>query len=178
MATSKSETDVLDTLVQWAERHPLVRALLLESSRASDRAAIDALSDYDVLIVATDTRPFVDESNWLNTFGAPLVKFRSTKSVQGSDTSTCLVLYTDHTKIDFLIWPVGLLDQIAQRQELPDVLDWGYSVLLDKDELTKKLPPPTRTAYIPSRPTSDKYQSTRQRVLVGVNLCRQSVMAR
>ena len=56
-----SEAEALGRVVQWAEGHPLVRAVILESSRAVGQAAIDRFSDYDILLVVSDVRPFADD---------------------------------------------------------------------------------------------------------------------
>lgn len=158
MLTARSEADVLNAVVRWADAHALVRAVLLESSRAVEQAPLDALSDYDILIVVADVDPFADDA-WLSAFGTPLVVFRSSVRVAETETSTCLVLYDDYVKIDVIIWPVALLGQVVERGALPDALDWGYRVLLDKDHLTDRLPAPTRTAHIPARPSAAAYQA-------------------
>jgi aminoglycoside 6-adenylyltransferase len=40
---------------------------------------------------------------------------------------------------------------------LPDELDAGYVVLLNKDRLTDDLDPPTFEAYVPDRPDEGTY---------------------
>ena len=40
---------------------------------------------------------------------------------------------------------------------LPDELDVGYTVLLDKDRLTVGIRPPTYEAYVPTRPDEETY---------------------
>ena len=57
-----SEAETLGRVVRWAEEHPLVRAVILESSRAVGQAAIDRFSDYDILLVVADVRLFADEA--------------------------------------------------------------------------------------------------------------------
>jgi aminoglycoside 6-adenylyltransferase len=52
---------------------------------------------------------------------------------------------------------VGILPQLAREELLPDYLDVGYIVLLDKDNLTAGLKPPTYTAFIPSPPSLEEY---------------------
>jgi aminoglycoside 6-adenylyltransferase len=153
------EADVLDRLVRWADQHPLVRALVLESSRANDQATLDAFSDYDVLVVVADICQFAKGDAWLRDVGAPMVTFRDRKLVQGVETYMRLVLYEDGTKIDYAVWPVALLRQAVERQELPDLLDWGYRILIDKDVLAVRLPAPTRRAYIPTRPSEPEYRA-------------------
>ena len=157
MLMSSDEAGVLDRLIAWATQHPLVRALVLESSRAGDEPHLDAFSDYDVLVVVTDLHSFAEDDAWLAALGTPLVRFRDTAQVQGITTLARLVLYEDGIKIDYLIWPVDLLRQVVERRVLPDLLDWGYRVLLDKDGLTAGLLAPTRTAHIPAPPTEPEF---------------------
>jgi aminoglycoside 6-adenylyltransferase len=70
-----------------------------------------------------------------------------------------LVLYEDGTKIDYIVWPLALLQRVLTGPKLPDLLDHGYQVLIDKDHLASGLKPPTYTAYIPRKPTAQEYQS-------------------
>jgi aminoglycoside 6-adenylyltransferase len=159
MTIATNEAEVIARLVHWAEEHPLVCALVLESSRANDQATLDIFSDYDVLLAVPDVRPFVEDESWLSDFGAPLVCFRDSGHIDGFETHNRLVLYEDRTKIDYLIWPTALLRHIAATSRLPDVLDWGYRALVDKDGFTVGLPAPTRTAHIPQPPTEREYQA-------------------
>jgi aminoglycoside 6-adenylyltransferase len=124
MAHTDHEVDVLARLVRLAERNELVRALLLERSRATG-AALDAFSDYDVLLVVSDPRPFTESDTWLAGFAPPLVMVRDAMRTWEAETYTRLVLYEDGTKVDYAIWPVALLRQVAERQTLPNLLDWG-----------------------------------------------------
>jgi len=153
------EADIIDRLVQWANSQPLVRALLLESSRASDRAPVDILSDYDVIFVVSEMRPFSHDETWLHDFGKVLVLFRDQGQMYGLRRYNRLVLYEDGTKIDYIVWPVALLQRVLDKPRLPDVLDVGYRVLVDKDHLAYGLKPPTYTAHIPERPTAKQFQS-------------------
>jgi aminoglycoside 6-adenylyltransferase len=49
------------------------------------------------------------------------------------------------------------LQRIIESKTLPADLDVGYLVLLDKDNLTAGMQPPTYTAYIPKPPTEEVY---------------------
>jgi aminoglycoside 6-adenylyltransferase len=159
MKDVSGEVDVIERLVQWANSQPLVRAMLLESSRASDRAPIDILSDYDVLLVVSDIRSFSQHETWLQDFGKILVLFRDKGQMCGLTSYYRLVLYEDGTKIDYIVWPVALLQRVLDEPRLPEVLDYGYQVLVDKDHLASGLKPPTYTAHIPKRPTEKEYRS-------------------
>ena len=154
-----TEADVLGRVVQWAIDHPLIRAVILESSRAVEQAPLDRFSDYDILLVVSDVRPFADDNSWQRFFGEPLVRFGDAIVRLGFETHMRMVIYQDHTKIDFAIWPLELLQRIVEQQVSTDFLDWGYRVLLDKNGLAASIPAPTRTAHIPARPTKQEYQA-------------------
>ncbi len=144
-------------LTEWAEAQPLVRALLLTSSRADPLAPVDTLSDYDIIVVATETQPLASGEGWLGAYAAPLVRFRDSGTRRGQGTHARLVLYEDGTKVDYTLWPTTLLERIVASAQLPDELDVGYRVLLDKDGVASRLPAPTHTAHIPPRPSEAAY---------------------
>jgi aminoglycoside 6-adenylyltransferase len=152
------EKDVLGTLVQWVNQQPTVRALVLESSRAREGAPIDVLSDYDVLLIVSEIRLFTHDETWLQHFGPLLVLFRDQGRMCGLSTSNRLVLYEDGTKIDYILWPVALLHRILREPKLPDLLDHGYQILVDKDHVACQLKPPTYQAFLPRKPSAQEYQ--------------------
>lgn len=117
MKGASKEADVIDRLVQWANSQPLVRALLLESSRASDRAPVDILSDYDVLLVVSDMRPFSHDETWS--------EFASTYVGEDIDENW-----------DALFKTTGLFRRIAI--EVGDALGYSYPYDLD-DHVTRYL---------------------------------------
>jgi aminoglycoside 6-adenylyltransferase len=156
--TTGSETAVLDRLVGWATAHPSIRALVLYSSRTNPHAVLDRFSDYDVLLVVPDPGPFVRDESWLAAFGPVLVRLPDDSGqLQGLATHTRLVLYGDGTKIDYTLWSVAHFQRVLGEQCLPEGLDLGYRVLVDKDGLAATLKPPTHRAYIPAPPTARQF---------------------
>ena len=153
-----NQEQVIERLIDWAEHEPRVRAMVLTSSRATPGAPVDLLSDYDVILALTEVRPFFESREWLEAFGRVLVLYRDPLSDEGGFETSCYVTqYESGLKIDFCLWPVGLLQQVAATPELPVELDAGYRVLLDKDRLTASLQPPTYRGYIPVPPTEGEY---------------------
>lgn len=152
---------VLNRLVQWAEQRDSVRAMLLTSTRAIPDAPVDALSDYDVILVVEDLHPFFEDRQWLEDFGEVLVVYWDPIHPDpdyGIEMVANVTAYTNEPKIDFTLWPVELLRRIIQAPALPAELDAGYRILLDKDRLTEGMRPPTYAAYIPVPPTDEAYQ--------------------
>ncbi|HXF61357.1 MAG TPA: aminoglycoside 6-adenylyltransferase [Caldilineaceae bacterium] len=158
---SEPADETLRRLNRWAEAQPSVRAMLLTSTRAIPHATVDALSDYDVILVVEDIHAFVAERQWPEAFGEVLVSYWDPvhpNPATGVEQAGNVIQYAGGLKIDFTLWPVALLRQIAQAPALPAELDAGYVVLLDKDQLAAGMPAPTYTAYIPRPPDQETFQ--------------------
>jgi aminoglycoside 6-adenylyltransferase len=155
------EEDVFNKLIQWAEQRDSIRAMLLTSTRAVPGATVDFLSDYDVILIVQDIHPFYEDRSWLEDFGEVLVVYWDPvypDPEHGDEGTANVTQYADGLKIDFTLWPVALFQKIVQAPALSAELDAGYRVLLDKDNLTREMKPPTYRAYIPTRPTKEAYQ--------------------
>jgi aminoglycoside 6-adenylyltransferase len=152
---------IIRQLTQWAHDQPQVRAMLLTSSRAIPHAPKDMFSDYDVILVLNDVQSFYDDRTWLEVFGPVLVVYRDPLIYErGFPRSAYVTQYENGLKIDFTLWPVGFFRELVAHTTLPDEFDAGYQVLLDKDQLTEGLKPPSYTAYIPQPPTETAFQVT------------------
>jgi aminoglycoside 6-adenylyltransferase len=149
---------VITKLREWALTRTSIWAMLLTSSRANPHGLVDALSDYDIILVVDDIRPYYQDRSWLADFGEVLVTYWD-PIYQSPDTGlevfSNVVQYVNDLRIDFTLWPIGQVRKVATGQRLPPDLDVGYTVLLDKDRLTAQLKPPTYTAYIPEPPTKE-----------------------
>jgi aminoglycoside 6-adenylyltransferase len=133
----------------------------LTGSRANPSAAVDAFSDYDVLLVVDDVHPFYEDRAWLEDFGPVLVVYWDPiHPAPGYDIEQVgnVTLYQDGLRVDFIVWPVELLARIVQGPDLPADLDLGYAVLLDKGGLAAGMPAPTYSATIPAPPSDEVYQ--------------------
>jgi aminoglycoside 6-adenylyltransferase len=136
--------------------------MLLTSTRAIPDYPIDALSDYDVILIVRDIHPFVADRAWLNDFGEVLVVYWDPihpDPVYGIGQSGNVTQYVGGLKIDFTLWPIELFQRIAAAPVLDAELDAGYRVLLDKDGLTATLRAPTFSAYVPKQPSLEEYQT-------------------
>ena len=149
---------MLNQFVAWGSPRDSVRAIVLTSSLTTDKAPVDALSDYDPILVVTDIRPFVEDTAWLGDFGRVLVRYADPiQQEDGLERATFVVQYEDGLKIDFSLWPVDMLKRLVAAPQLSEEFDAGYRVLLDKDHLTEGLQPPTYRGYIPQPPTEAEY---------------------
>ena len=153
MAIAPTERVVLGRLHAHLSDTPQVRVAVLTSSRARPGAPVDQLSDYDVILGLTDLAIVSDA--WLAGIGEPLIVIRDPGDGLGL---SCMVLFADGAKIDFTLTPVAALAALAAAPALPDELNRGYRILLDRDEVTAAWPPVTGTGYLPHPPTEQEFR--------------------
>lgn len=153
------EQEVVDQLVAWGRAQPLIRAMILTSSRTRPDEPVDLLSDYDLILAVSEIRPFAFDDGWISKYGRPMVRWGDQSEMYGLATYFRGVVYQNYVKIDYSIWPVELLERMAAASHLPDGLDVGYRVLLDKDQRTAGWKPPSYRAFIPARPAEAEYQA-------------------
>jgi len=149
---------MLPRLIAWGQERTSVRAMLLTSSRTDPNAVVDIFSDYDIILAVKDIHPFFENRDWLEDFGQVLLVYRDPIELEhGHERFRYITQYEHGMKIDFTLWPVQLLKTIACSSPLPDELDGGYMVLLDKDYIAANLQLPRYHAHIPVRPSEAIY---------------------
>jgi aminoglycoside 6-adenylyltransferase len=149
---------MLKKIIQWAKTQADIRAILLTSSRARGGKSMDEFSDYDIELYAIDTAPYTKNDDWIRMFGEVMIMLPEKRYLLGMESASRLVIYKDDTKIDFTIAHIDVLTQVTKLPALPDWLDDGYKVLLDKGNLTINLKKPRYKAYIPKKPGEKEYQ--------------------
>jgi aminoglycoside 6-adenylyltransferase len=155
------EKERIDRLVSWGQAQPLVRAMILTSTRSIPNISVDILSDYDVILYVRDVLPFYETRSWLAAFGEVLALYRDPlETGEGFLKAGYVIQFQGGLKIDFTIWQAESLEKIVTDGHLPTELDAGYRVLLDKDRLTEGLKSPTYQAYIPKPPTLVEYKES------------------
>jgi aminoglycoside 6-adenylyltransferase len=153
------EKDVVDQLVTWGTAHPLIRAMILTSSRTRPDGLVDLLSDYDLILAVTDVSAFAFKDEWTADYDRPMVRWGDQGEMHGLATYFRGVIYQNHIKIDYSIWPVEMLERIAASGSLPDQLDVGYRILLDQEGRTAQWKPASYQAHIPTKPTNVEYHA-------------------
>jgi len=116
-------------------------------------ASVDDLSDYDIELYVTDLTPFKQDDLWLADFGPILVRwpFKPRSTTFDKQFITRLVLFKDRVRIDF---------QITDKTSIePDSYEDGYQILIDKDNLTSYLNPPTFQQYIVKKPEKEAFET-------------------
>jgi len=159
MLAPPDEAEVLERLVAWGAEDPSIRALILTSSRARADDSVDLLSDYDVIAAVTDTDIFTRNNDWISAYGRPLARWGDQSKLYGLTKYFMGVVYSDGVKVDYTLWADALLERVAEAEVLPEELDVGYRVLLDKDGRTSDWATPSYRAHIPAPPTEAEYRA-------------------
>ena len=67
---------VIRKLVDWGKGKEDIRALILTSSLTNPQTETDEFTDYDVIVVAKDIKPYLKDESWLGEFGKVLALYR------------------------------------------------------------------------------------------------------
>ena len=161
--------DMAAEVEKWAQGDENVRVVILTSSRAEPRWAVDELSDYDIEVFVRDLEPFLQDDTWLQTFGKTLAKNPykpelaevtistepdGSRRVEGNAGS--MVIFDDGERIDFGIFLVSVIEEDIEEHG-GYWNDMGYKVLVDKDGWTNGAVPPSYRQYDTTSPTEDEY---------------------
>ena len=154
----KVRDEKLEQIIHWAEKNPDIRAVLLTSSLVNPYAPVDDFSDLDVELVFKNRASYESGNEWIWLFGDPISMIEEDDSVFEGKHSMKMVLYKDHVKVDFKLYQLKEFIQETNEENLPEDCDVGYKVLLDKDNLTKNLKPPTYQSIMIQKPTEKEFQ--------------------
>ena len=151
------DDDFLSKVVDWANGRSDIVSLIMTGSRARPDGVVDAHSDYDLEIFTTDPERYTSSSDWMTEIGDVWV-FLATESSRGCPTR--LVIFEDSRKVDFSILSFGALAEAVQAKQLDELYEQGYRVLIDKDGLTARLPPPSYSPPARRPPTETEFRAT------------------
>ncbi|KFF08035.1 AadS family aminoglycoside 6-adenylyltransferase [Chryseobacterium luteum] len=154
----KAREEKLKQIISWAEGNPDLRAVLLTSSLVNPYAPVDDFSDLDIELVFENMNEYENDKKWIDLFGKPISMIEENETYFDGKHAMKMVLYTDHVKVDFKLYhKLEFLKEIAE-ETLPEDWDVGYKVLVDKDDLTKNMKPPTYQSIMIRKPTEQGFQ--------------------
>lgn len=154
----EARTRKLEQVLEWARRNEDIRVVLLTSSLVNPTAPVDDFSDLDIELVFDNMLAYHDDNGWVALFGNPISMVIESDAVFEGKHAMKMVLYEDHVKIDFKLYQKSAFQREVLSEELPDDWDIGYKVLLDKDQLTNALQPPTYQSVVIKKPDEQKFR--------------------
>jgi aminoglycoside 6-adenylyltransferase len=141
-------------IIDWANEHDDIRAVLVVGSRAQRARPADDYADYDVVAYATNPRTYAGDQAWLARFGTLWVALLDWL---GEDEPEWLALYDGGDKLDIAFFALDRLKRHLESGDPGDVLGRGYDILVDKDGLAARLPAPPDAMPPVDPPTSERF---------------------
>lgn len=150
----RTEKEMQELILNIAEQDERIRAVYMNGSRTNPNVPKDIFQDYDVVYVVTDTKPFIEDKEWIDNFGERLyMQYPDEHPDYPSDKENFygwLMQFKDGNRIDLHV------ESIAHAKEniLNDKL---CLVLLDKDNLLPEIPKSTDEDYYVKKPSEKQY---------------------
>jgi aminoglycoside 6-adenylyltransferase len=145
----RTESEVIDQLLQFAHADEKVRAVILNGSRVNPNVTKDIFCDYDLIFVVTEPRYYMDHQDWIGTFGELIMMQQNDIKTDGENEYIFLMLFTDGVRID-----LSFRRAETVNEQIEDSLS---KVLLDKDNVLKKFAPPSEESYITVKPSANEF---------------------
>lgn len=148
----------LQAIKNWIHDNEDIRAALITSSLVNPLAPIDDFSDLDIELVFQETEYYLENKEWINLFGNVLNYYEEDSEAFQGKHAMKMVQYIDGVKVDFKIYSVDQFKAEVANEKLPEDWDIGYSIIADKDQITKHLQPPTHQISIIKKPSFEEFQ--------------------
>lgn len=147
----RTEQEMLELILQVAQRDERVRAVGLDGSRTNPNVPKDMFQDYDIVYIVTDMQSFIDDKSWIDCFGERIIMQTPEDMAMfppelGGNFSY-LMLFADGNRIDLILCPLENKDNWNSDDKLA-------IILLDKDESLPPLPAPTDEDYWVKEPSA------------------------
>jgi aminoglycoside 6-adenylyltransferase len=149
----RDEKEMFDLILNVAQNHPKVTAVLLNGSRANPMVVKDKYQDYDIVYVVDEIEAFINDIHWLDVFGRRvMLQTPETMRNPSSDgTFAFLMLFEDANRIDLTLMPTKNLDVRN--------LDKMTVILLDKEKRMPHIEPPSDRHFHVQPPSELEYTS-------------------
>lgn len=142
------EHPYLERLAAWARHEDAIRALVVTGSFARADGATDEFSDLDVQVITGDSKRYTADDSWLAALGEVWIRFPL-----NVDARYRLVWFSGGVKVDFQFVNPQRIRMMRQSGRLSDEYQRGYHIILDKDDLFRRLPPSPQVFPLAPSPT-------------------------
>ena len=153
----RSEQEMMDLILGTAKKDERIRAVWMNGSRANPDAPKDIFQDYDIVYLVTETESFLRDKKWIRVFGDPvIIQFPDElDQIAGKEPHFdlrfgSLMQFMDGNRIDLQI-------EVKEEALKEFGTDSQTVLLLDKDGILPKLPPPSDRSYWIQKPTPELF---------------------
>ncbi|MFC0189517.1 aminoglycoside 6-adenylyltransferase [Fictibacillus aquaticus] len=153
----RSEREMMDLIIETAEKDDRIRAVYMNGSRTNPRAPRDLFQDYDIAYVVKETASFLADEEWISVFGDRIMMQEPDKldqiigqKVSIEESYAYLMLFSDGNRIDLTL-------KTANRAIGEYTGDSLTIPLLDKDGILPDIQPANDYDYHVKKPTEAHY---------------------
>ncbi len=149
----RTEKEMFDLILNFAEKDSRVRAVYMNGSRANQNAPKDVYQDYDIVYVVDAFETFIADNSWIDVFGDKLILQmpEAMRYPMGAGHFNWMMLFTDGNRLDLTLIPVQKPELISR--------DSLTVVLMDKDGILPSFPIASDEDYIIKPPSELFYHS-------------------
>ncbi|MFD2118029.1 aminoglycoside 6-adenylyltransferase [Paenibacillus yanchengensis] len=151
----RSEQEIMQMLLQFAQSEQRIRLVTLEGSRTNKQITKDGWQDYDVSFFVTDLVSFQQDDDWLHPFGERLMMQKPEDMElflpELGNWFSYLIIFADGVKLDLTLIPLDEVDRYFAES------DGLVEVLLDKDNLIRQPIVATDQQYWIKPPTARQF---------------------
>lgn len=151
----RSEKEMMELILNTAKADERVRAVYMNGSRTNKNVPKDIFQDYDIVYVVRQTKPFYEDTSWIDIFGERMY-MQCPDELDRSigmdvDFDKCygwLIQFQDGNRVDLHVVPV-------EETRITD--DKLCRILLDKDGVLPEIPESTDEDYWVKKPTQAEF---------------------
>ena len=107
----RNETQVLNTVLEFARENEMVRAVVLNGSRVNPNVTKDIFCDYDIAWYVTDPDHFLHDQGWIKHFGDLIIVQQNDWEEDGLAGCIFLMLFSDGVRIDLAFDPLNAVEK-------------------------------------------------------------------
>ena len=150
----RSEAEMYDLILEIANKDCRIRAVYMNGSRTNQNAPQDIFRDYDVVYVVEETKPFIEDREWIRNFGEIwFMQYPDEHPDFPSDKENFygwLMQFRDGNRIDLHVQTVA-----HAKTHIGD--DKLCKILLDKDNVLPEIVEATDEDYHVRKPTEAQF---------------------
>ncbi|MBD5546390.1 MAG: aminoglycoside 6-adenylyltransferase [Lachnospiraceae bacterium] len=152
----RSETEMNQLFMDIANEDRRILAVYMNGSRTNKNVPKDIFQDYDIVFVVTETKPFIEDKNWICKFGNVLyMQYPDEHPDFPSDKENFygwLMQFDDGNRIDLHVESAA-----HAKEHICD--DKLCRILLDKEHILPKIADSTDEDYHVKKPSEAQFQA-------------------
>lgn len=152
----RDEATMYKLILDIANKDDRILAVYMNGSRVNANVPKDIFQDYDIVFVVKETKPFIEDKDWICKFGNILyMQYPDEHPDFPSDKENFygwLMQFDDGNRIDFHVETAAH----AKEHILDDKL---CRILLDKEDILPKIPEPTDEDYYVKKPSEAQFRA-------------------